>query len=110
MTSSPSLDGPQDELLRAKLNLETATINWLELQRHFAAGRLIWVSGRLDLVEVALQLTKDNKSQFQAWIDSGQVSGVTEAQANDWYARKQNLWALVVAPWVLVQDKGGTQH
>jgi len=105
MTPSAITDSPADDILRAKLNLETATLEWSELQRHFAAGRVIQVSPDLDLVEVALQLSKDNRPLVQAWLEQGQVVTVTTEQAQDWYARQARLWAVVVAPWVLVQDR-----
>ncbi len=104
MTPSAITDSNADDVLRAKLNLETATLEWRELQRHFAAGRVIQISPELDLVEVALQLSKDNRTQVQHWLDLGQVAAVTAEQAQDWYARQARLWAVVVAPWVLVQD------
>lgn len=94
-----------EEILKAKLNMETASINWLELQRYFAAGRVVHVDDTADLVEVAFQLSKDNKEKFQQWIAEGVVKGVTESQAQQWYDQKADLWAVVVAPWVLVQEQ-----
>ncbi len=105
MTESAFTDASADDILRAKLNLETATLAWQELQLHFAAGRVIQVSLELDLVEVALQLSKDNQSLVQAWLNKGEVMTVSAEQAQDWYGRQARLWAVVVAPWVLVQDR-----
>ena len=93
-----------DDLARAKLNLETGEISWQELERHFASGRLISVSPDLDLVEVALQFEKDNKSLFEQWLVSGQVHPVSDEQARDWQETQRMLWAVVVKPWVLVQS------
>ncbi|HTH44438.1 MAG TPA: DUF2288 family protein, partial [Oxalicibacterium sp.] len=45
---------PQEQqLLHAKLNMETAQMAWSELLRYFAGGHVIAVSSELDLVEVA---------------------------------------------------------
>ncbi len=104
MSESQHQSVTPEETLKAKLNMETASINWLELQRYFAAGRVVHVSQGADLVEVALQLSLDNKDRFQEWIAGGVVSGVTEEQAQQWYDEKADLWAVVVAPWVLVQE------
>ena len=93
------------ELLRAKLNAETAVIGWMELQRPHAAGKVIQVGATLDLVDVAVQLTTDNGAQIDAWIKSGAIEAVQDAQAAEWVVVNQPLWAIVISPWVLVQDK-----
>ena len=93
------------DLLRAKLNGETATIGWMELQRQHAAGKVIQVGSALDLVDVAVQLATDNGAKIEAWISFGDIEVVQDAQAADWVVVNQSLWAIVVSPWVLVQEK-----
>ncbi len=97
--SSPEVN----EVNRAKVNLETARIAWRELQRFFASGAAIYVSPALDLVEVAFQVSRDNKTQVLAWMEAGQVARVTDAQALAWYEADADMWAVVVSPYVLVQ-------
>ena len=91
--------------LREKINLETAQINWLDLQTFYARGQVVVVSDQLDLVDVAVKLREDDSSQFEKWLEEGAVSYVIDEQALQWYKNKTNLWAVVVLPWVLVQDK-----
>lgn len=91
------------EILRAKVNLETSRIAWKELQRFFASGAAISVSSELDLVEVALQISEDNKVQVEQWLVSGQVGKVSDEQAKAWYEADADVWAVVVSPYVLVQ-------
>ncbi len=93
----------QQEIYRAKVNLETSRIEWKELQRFFASGAAIYVSGELDLVEVAFQVSEDNKQQVVAWMEGGQVARVTDEQALAWYEADADMWAVVVSPYVLVQ-------
>lgn len=93
--------------IKARLNLETSRIHWHELQTYFAKGQVVRVAPELDLLEVAVQLTADNKAQFQHWMGQGQVGDVSPDLARDWYDRNAELWAVVVAPWVLVQDRSG---
>ncbi len=93
----------KEEIYRAKVNLETARIAWRELQRFFASGGAIFVSPELDLVEVAYQISEDNKAQVQAWMEAGQVARVTDEQALAWYEQDADMWAVVVSPYVLVQ-------
>ncbi len=88
---------------RDKLNLETARIQWSELQTQFAGGRLIYVAPELDLVAVALSCARDDISQVQQWMDHGQVANVSDDQAKEWQDANRQFWAVVVKPWVLVQ-------
>lgn len=99
-----------DDELNAVLNTETARINWLELQPHFARGQVIHVADSLDLVAVARELVRDNKARFESWTGEGLVGGVSNEQAQTWYDRKADVWAVVVAPWVLVQNATDTEH
>jgi hypothetical protein len=94
----------QDEILRARLNSETARIAWEDLLRFFAAGTVIAVSDELDLVEVAIQISNDNKALIEQWMLEKRVDKVSDAQAKDWLETDANLWAVVVRPWILVQQ------
>jgi len=93
----------QEKISREELNLETAQIAWKELQRFFASGAALFVSAELDLVEVAVQMSKDNAEQIREWMNSGKMVKVTDAQAAAWFEADALLWAVVVRPWVLVQ-------
>jgi hypothetical protein len=93
----------QQEILRAKVNLETSRIAWKELQRFFAGGAAISVSPELDLVEVAFQISEDNKKQVAAWLSEGKVGAVSDAQALAWHEADAEVWGVVVSPYVLVQ-------
>ena len=92
------------ELEKAKVNLETSQIAWLELQRFFAAGLAIAVVEDLDLVEVAYQFSIDNKAQVENWLTNKQIGPVSDQQAQTWYANNTEVWAVVVKPWILVQE------
>ena len=92
------------ELERAKINSETARIPWLELQRFFAAGKVIWISSELDLVDVAWAMQRDDVDQVGAWGERGQLAPVTDDQARAWVATDSMLWSVVIKPWVLVQE------
>ena len=80
-----------EALLHDKLNLETARIHWQELQPHFARGAAVYVDSHLDLIGIA------------KLMQQGQFGVVSEAQARQFLADNQAMWAVVVAPWVLVQ-------
>ncbi len=86
-----------------ELNLETAKIAWSELQRFFARGLAIFVDEELDLIETAAELSLDNKAALQNWMRQGKVAPVNDEQAKLWLDRDTQVWAVVLAPWVLVQ-------
>ena len=95
----------EEEIEKAKLNLETAQMAWSVLQVFFASGNAISVSPNLDLVEVAFQMSQDNKQQIESWMAEGKVGQVSDDQARTWYETDAQLWTVVVRPWVLVQDR-----
>lgn len=100
----PENEQPHDEALeRARLNTETAKIAWHELQRFFAQGNAVAVVPQLDLVEVAYQISCDNKAQVEVWMVQQQVGPVSDAQAREWLDANALVWSVVVRPWVLVQ-------
>ncbi|MBF7729318.1 DUF2288 domain-containing protein [Pseudomonas sp. N040] len=100
MTTQPSP-------LYLKLLGETARIRWQELQPFFARGALLWVAAELDLVAVAEAVAQDDRSQVAAWLAGSQLAVVATPRAEDWLQRDPELWAVVVAPWVVIQERSG---
>ncbi len=100
MTEQPD----SDELLH-KLNRETAKIAWSELQRFYAQGAVLEVSSALDLIAVAAAMAADDAGQIREFLNNGQLARVDEQTASDWFESQRELWAVVVAPWVLVQTE-----
>jgi hypothetical protein len=98
----------QYALLYAKLNQETARLPWTELQRHYAGGSVIAVSDTLDLIEVAARIAVDDKDIVAQWLADGRVARATDEQAQAWLEADMSLWAVVVKPWVLVQQRKET--
>jgi len=90
--------------VRHLLNAQTGRIGWAELQRHFARGLLLWVDPDLDLVEVAARIVDDDKDRVTAWLEQGKLAKPDLKQAKTWQATQPEFWAVVAAPWVLVQE------
>jgi hypothetical protein len=88
---------------RARIHAETAKIAWQELQRFFAQGLAIGVKPELDLVDVACEMSYDNKDRIEAWMESGKIGQVSDAQAIEWHEANALMWCVVIRPWVLVQ-------
>lgn len=95
----------QTSTLYAKLLGETAAITWQELQPFFARGALLWVDGQQDLVAVAEAVASNDQAKVRQWMELGVLGKLEDAQAEDLLARDPQLWAVVVAPWVLVQER-----
>jgi hypothetical protein len=93
-----------DDIARAKVNLETSQIAWNELQRFFASGSAVFVASSLDLIDVAYQFSIDNKDQVTQWMQNNQISLVSDQQALMWLEADTTVWAVVVKPWILVQE------
>lgn len=96
-----------DAILRAKLNADTGQLEWRELERHFARGVVIRVAAGVDLLEVALAMARDDAATLRAWLADGRVAQAGAAEASLWHAGGSRFWAVVVAPWVLVQEVAG---
>ena len=92
------------DIAREKVNLETSKIAWKELQRFFAGGSAVFVASSLDLVDVAYQFSIDNKILVAQWLQNNQVALVSDQQAINWLESDAEVWAVVVKPWVLVQE------
>jgi hypothetical protein len=99
-----------DTELRIKINLETARLPWSELERHFAQGTVVYISEELDLVDVAVRISHDDKDSIAAWMADGKIGKVTDVQAQTWAALEALLWTSVVNPFILVQPEKKTSH
>ena len=96
------------EDLRKRLNAETARISWKELAPHFARGALVRVNPGLDLIEVAIAFAEDRREAVAAWLEADEVAVAVDADNARWSEQSPEFWAVVVAPWVLVQVVPGS--
>jgi hypothetical protein len=99
-----------DTELHDKINQETDRVKWSELERHFAAGSVVFVSEELDLIKAALHISHDDKETVQRWLAEGKIAKVSDEQAKTWMASDATVWASVVSPFVLVQPEKMKLH
>jgi hypothetical protein len=92
------------EVLKARLNTETAKIGWEEIQRFFAKGQVFIVDAELDLIDTAAKIIQDEKGSVEQWLEKGLIMQATTDDAKHWNETDPDLWAVVVAPWILVQE------
>lgn len=95
----------QDKLLYAKINLETAQISWKELERFFAGGMVISVDDSIDMIHVAQLMASDDVKAVSDMLEKKKIQKVTDDQARIWSDSDATLWAVVVKPWILVQQR-----
>ena len=95
---------PSQREMLERLNSEAAKIHWSELARFFAAGKTIYVAAGQDLLRVASAAIADDHGKIRQWMEEGSVQLVNDAQAQRWHENDTRVWALVIAPWVLVQE------
>ena len=94
-----------DAELRGVLNAQTGQIGWDELAPHFARGAVLRIQPGQDLVEVALHIVRDHKARVEAWMQAGVIAQVSSEEADRWHREQARFWAVVVTPWVLVQER-----
>lgn len=92
------------EELRAKLIGETGKLEWPELERHFARGVVVAVNPGIDLIDVAMSMANDDKAAMEKWFEAGTVRRAEAADAEAWVKTQPLFWAVVIAPWVVIQE------
>ena len=93
-----------DEELRTHLHGETSKLPWSELETHFARGVLFKVEKGIDIIDVAIVMSRDDKDTLKEWIDTQKVIAVETDDAQRWHDASESLWSVVIAPFILVQE------
>ena len=86
------------------LNAQTGRIAWSELARYFARGLVVCVERGEDLLAIAEALIDDEADRVEGLYKAGLLHRATDDDARRWQAKDAEFWAVVVAPWVLVQE------
>ena len=92
--------------LRDLLNAQTGKLTWPELARHFARGVVVCVEPSEDLIEVAVSVVADALTTIDQLHQGGRMHRANDQDAVRWQQSNPVFWAVVVAPWVLVQESG----
>lgn len=104
MTEPPPHTPDTHEGLIAHFNAQTARLTWPELVRHFARGVVVKVAAGMDLVAVAVAMAQDRTDEIEAWTQAGLIQRAGDDDARYWHEQESVFWAVVVAPWVVVQE------
>ena len=92
------------EEIKVKLLAETAKVSWQEVEKFFARGVLLKVSSELDLVEVVTQIACDESEAIAKLMQADKLVELSVGQAKVWSKSDSDFWAVVVSPWVIVQQ------
>lgn len=93
-----------DIRVRDILNAQTGQLEWSELVRHFARGVVVLTSPGEDLVAIAESMVGDNQAVINRLYEEGKLRRALDDDARRWHENNSRFWAVVVAPWVLVQE------
>ena len=94
------------EDIKVKLLAETVKVGWKEIEKFFARGAVLKVSGELDLLEVATNMAYDESVEIEKLMQAGKLGELSVEQAKEWSVLEDDdLWAVVVSPWVMVQQR-----
>ena len=88
---------------KAKIVAQTAKIRWQELEKFYAQGKCILVSDTLNLVDVGYAISMDDATHVIEWMESGLLKKDFNDIAQHWHNHDNEVWSVVVNPWVLVQ-------
>ena len=94
------------QALHDELNRQTGQIRWQELQPHYARGSVVVAEPGLDLLTAAAALAEDDRERVAAWLESQLLHRASENEARIWAVENPLFWAVVVAPWVVIQEIG----
>jgi len=100
-----TLDKNNPELIRKKLEGEVGPAGWKVLKPHFLRGAIITVAPDLDIIDVGVRVATDDAAQIEAWMSNGKITKPGHADADVWEKGGTEVTALVIAPFVLVQQR-----
>jgi hypothetical protein len=90
--------------LREKLRAEIMPARWSDLLYQFARGGLLLARADADLLELALELARDDRAAIEARLTAGELRRCLDDDARDFHANPgQRFQFVIVQPWVLAQ-------
>ena len=90
--------------VREQFKQDLAEVPWKDLRIHLQRDSIVLVSDRLVLIDVAVAVAEDNKSQVEGWIATGALSKPTAEQIAAWETQLDKPFQmLIVQPFILLQ-------
>ena len=90
---------------RLRLEENLGQVQFSDLRAHLDRDAVFVVEATLSLVDCAVSVAMDDVDVVKEWITSGELRKPSKQERTDWPGREEPLWwAVVVDPFVLVQD------
>ena len=83
---------------------QTARIGFTELALWHAKGAIVHVDDSLDLIKIATEFSADSRDSIAKLVREGLVKKIDDETAKHWVNEKILVWAVVITPWILVQQ------
>ncbi len=96
--------GHDDRSESEKLEKYLGEVDWSYLEKHYAAGALVYVDPALDLVSVGKAFVEDDAETIAAWKKAGDILIPSTPHAAYWEESELSFEALVVSPFVLMRE------
>jgi len=90
--------------LKESLELESGTLCWEELEKHFARGVIRIVSLDTNMIDIAIDIAQDNSEKIATALASKTLTEATDSQAKQWQQLNSVFRCVVIAPFVLIQE------
>lgn len=95
-----------NEELRQQLSENLDEAEWEWLIPHVQRDAVIVVAKELDLLDVGEAIASDKVPEVQVWIEEALITKPSNEQMGEWNnQRNKRFNALIVEPYVLVQEK-----
>lgn len=94
--------------LRKKFEIEIGPADWKTLRPHLLRDAVILVAPDLDLIDVGIKVAEDDKAAIVQWIRAGKLTKPTPREAAVWEKGETDPLAVIVSPFVLVQQRRQT--
>ena len=88
-----------------KLDKYVGEVSWEYLEPHFQSGSLIYIDNSLCIKDVGQALAKDDTKKVKQWLRAGDALKPGQAHAKYWNEANSTFIALVVSPFVIIQEK-----
>ena len=102
--SETNLPENDPQTTREKLEGEAGPADWKVLKPHFLRGAIITISPELDIIDAGVRIATDDTAQIEVWMSEGKITRPTQTDADAWEKTDLEMTALVIAPFVLVQQ------
>ncbi|QQL44464.1 DUF2288 family protein [Sulfuriroseicoccus oceanibius] len=97
--------GEDDMPFEEKVAKYTGEVDWSYLEPHYKNEALLWVDPSLELKDVAKALGDDDTETVANWLGNGDLVKIGSLHAMQWEGTDEKFTALVVTPFVLMQQK-----